>query len=143
MQEQFPVASCSKSTDDAVDPATKDYNLFYTASVHFLKKRLEEKAQTEQGTQSCCDFTSHTHLKASLSFDQILPYPKPRKGIFSRVMGVFRKYKRDVCKINFNATCECKGHSSLVPIEEESDESVKTGVRSHNDITAYVKRVTR
>ncbi|CAF4785663.1 unnamed protein product [Pieris macdunnoughi] len=141
MQQQFPVASCSKSTDDAVDPAIKDCNLFYTASVHFLKKRLEEKAQTEQGTQSCCDFTSH--LKESLSFDQILPYPKPRKGIFSRVMGVFRKYKRDVSKANFNSTCECTGHSSLVPIEEESDESVKTGARSHNDITGYIKRVNR
>lgn len=97
-----------------------DEQLFYTASVHFLRKRLEEKSnrqlKPQDATQSCCNLTrpvSHRDTNVhktsklelvncppreqiqSLSMSQVLPFPKSNKdGFFARLMNTFRKTRR-------------------------------------------------
>lgn len=116
--------SPESETSDSLDVAlTKpdDEQLFYTASVHFLRKRLEEKkvhktSNPTEATQSCCNLSKPTtsacypvlikeppHLESSsriveepsLSMQQVLPFPKSRRdSFFARLKNTFRKYMR-------------------------------------------------
>uniref|UniRef100_A0A2A4J4J2 Uncharacterized protein n=1 Tax=Heliothis virescens TaxID=7102 RepID=A0A2A4J4J2_HELVI len=118
--------SPDSATSDSLDVALAkpdDEQLFYTASVHFLRKRLEEKshrpAKTQEATQSCCnlsrqivnhrssnvhknpkidlDYSSPTGERRSLSMHQVLPFPKSNKdGFFARLRNTFRKFRRPV-----------------------------------------------
>uniref|UniRef100_A0A2H1WXN1 SFRICE_039220 n=1 Tax=Spodoptera frugiperda TaxID=7108 RepID=A0A2H1WXN1_SPOFR len=112
-------------TSDPLDVAlTKpdDELLFYTASVHFLRKRLEEKShqpsKPQEATQSCCNLSRPPvpHLSSSslhkiakieldhhspvgegpsLSMQQVLPFPKSNEnGFLTRLMNTFRKFRR-------------------------------------------------
>lgn len=130
MQRQNPLKSPSKSSDfdppslDAAFAKPGDQELFYTASVHFLKKRLQEKTHSKsqkETSQSCCNLTSTTNKETSLnsarpgvsktefSFEppkqepsslpmhQVLPFPKSNKDTFlTRVRNTFRKYRQSV-----------------------------------------------
>ncbi|CAG4943972.1 unnamed protein product [Colias eurytheme] len=145
MPKDTSIASSSKSPDSNVVPTldsaldTNDLNLFYTASVHFLKKRLEEKTnntttKSERISQSCCDLqgrdtssSSYNGLdsdlafnRTSLSMHQILPFPKTHQGIFSRMVAAIRKYRRqlDVTEVNSNVS---KIASKLSPRCERFD----------------------
>lgn len=110
------------ASSDPLDALSKpeDEQLFYTASVHFLRKRLEEKSnrpsKPQDATQSCCNLTRQvaTHRNTnvhkisrlelnncparveipSLSMNQVLPFPKSNKeGFFARLRNTFRKTK--------------------------------------------------
>lgn len=111
------------AASDPIDVALSrpdDQQLFYTASVHFLQKRLEEKSnrllKPQDATQSCCNLTrpvvnkhnnnvlkiSKVDLESppkgampSLSMNQVLPFPKSNKdGFFARLKNTFRKTRR-------------------------------------------------
>lgn len=102
----------------------QDYALFYSASVHFLKRRLKEKTERsaikpQPKSLSCCNLPrKHNSIqedqiinrqKPKLSMEEVLPYPKSSKdGFFTRLRNSFRKYRRNV---DFTET---------VPIEEDS-----------------------
>ena len=102
------------ASSDPLDALSKpeDEQLFYTASVHFLRKRLEEKSnrlsKPQDATQSCCNLTrpvvthrTNVHKISrleldkcpakesclrveipSLSMNQVLPFPKSNKEGF-------------------------------------------------------------
>lgn len=111
MQQQ-PLTSCSRKTNietrtslDIALTKPDDVELFYTASLHFLKQRLNEKLlsgsieshQTTKGEQSSENLQTSTkeqRLK-SLSMHEILPYPKSKRVSFlARVMNSFRKHRK-------------------------------------------------
>lgn len=129
MSRNLPLTSCSKTTE-TTSRSPLDYalakpdneELFYTASVHFLKKRLQDKTQSliavesRHTSHSCCNlrrdpenplainvegeqpnFREHlsTQSSTSLSMHQILPFPKSNKeSVVARIMNSLRKYKR-------------------------------------------------
>ncbi|PZC81178.1 hypothetical protein B5X24_HaOG213279 [Helicoverpa armigera] len=122
-RNSLTVRSPDSATSDCLDVALAkpdDEQLFYTASVHFLRKRLEEKchrpARTQEATQSCCNLSipianrpsSNVHKSSkidleffspgerrSLSMHQVLPFPKSSKdGFFARLKNTFRKFRR-------------------------------------------------
>ncbi|CAH2240574.1 jg21048 [Pararge aegeria aegeria] len=84
MQENQSLTSCSKNTcsktSHSLDSAlAKPVNeeLFYTASVHFLKKRLQDKihftlvnSESGQTSQSCCNLSSISENHSAFSEDQ-------------------------------------------------------------------------
>ncbi|CAH2104389.1 unnamed protein product [Euphydryas editha] len=111
MQKQ-PFTSCSRNTNiekraslDIALTKPDDVELFYTASLHFLKQRLNEKkvvisaesnqtTQCKQSSENPQTSTTTPGLK-SLSMHQILPYPKSKRESFlARVMNSFRKYRK-------------------------------------------------
>lgn len=124
MQRRNSLTSRSpdSETSDALDVALtkpEDEQLFYTASVHFLRKRLEEKShkplKPQEATQSCCNLSrsikrnSNVHKVSkldvdcssqigegpSLSMHQVLPFPKSSKdGFFTRLRNTFWKFRR-------------------------------------------------
>lgn len=95
----------------------KEEDYFYTASLVFLKKKLEEKSNTDRDSQntsqSCCTLSVPENLEllpkktlltetdseplqitgSSLSMHQILPFPKSHNRFFSRLKNTFRKYR--------------------------------------------------
>lgn len=103
---------------DAAFAKPDDKELFYTASVHFLQKRLQEKSHkiaTKPISQSCCNLNSGgdkyqlagqkdpTDLSLNivnsdsnaLPMHQLLPFPKSKKdSLFTRVKNTFRKYRQ-------------------------------------------------
>lgn len=118
MQQQ-PLTSCSRKTNietraslDIALTKPDDVELFYTASLHFLKQRLNEKLlsgsiesdQTTKGEQSSENLQTSTKERLkSLSMHEILPYPKSKRESFlARVMNSFRKYR------NYNDIAENK-----------------------------------
>ncbi|CAG9566647.1 unnamed protein product [Danaus chrysippus] len=114
MQEDDQVTSCSRNINPDSNPSLdvalskpEDIELFYAASVHFLKTRLQEKTnikETGSSTKSCCDLAkpldkspSNRNLEepSSLSMHQILPFPKTNKESFlSRILGSFWKHRK-------------------------------------------------
>lgn len=84
----------------------EDEQLFYSASVQFLRKKLEEKSHHQslnvrgpaQKDQESC----HTKSTASsLSMRQLLPFPKSSKdGFFTRLRNTFRKFQLRVPSLN-------------------------------------------
>lgn len=112
MQRQ-PLTNSSKNEEEnsglLLDVAlTKpdDVGLFYTASVHFLQKRLEEKALStktkSQPNLEICNIKKASHnsprhlqnRQITLPMHEILPFPKSSKeGFISRIMKSFRKFK--------------------------------------------------
>lgn len=118
--------SPDSETSDCLDVALtkpEDEQLFYTASVHFLRKRLEEKShklpKAQETTKSCCNLSrpienkhssivhkpqkkgfersSHIGEGPSLSMHQVLPFPKSSKdSFFTRLRETFRKFRRPV-----------------------------------------------
>ncbi|CAK1544171.1 unnamed protein product [Leptosia nina] len=143
MQEEAPtIASCSRGPDPEEQSNSElntDFNLFYTASLQFLRNRLQEKAITarqREETQSCCNLQipewSRNYVdfrgNKSLSLNEILPYPKSKKSFLSRLINLVKKYKRgretriseenEVAKEN-----SPNGHSfCLLPILEEPND---------------------
>lgn len=118
LKSSNPDSEASNSLDVALTKPD-DEQLFYTASVHFLLKRLEEKShkpKQREATQSCCNLSrpstsadSSIQLTdsikqyskppiaegSSLSMHQVLPFPKSsRDGYFARFKNMFRKYMR-------------------------------------------------
>lgn len=108
-----------------------DKELFYTASLHFLNKRLQEKTRhsgSKEFSQSCCslslkdskpvvrEFTalesehnSERATESSLSMQQVLPFPKSSKeGFFNRMKNTFRKYRQtfSMCEANSSEELE-------------------------------------
>lgn len=105
---------------DAALAKPDDKELFYTASVHFLQKRLQEKSHkiaSKPVSRSCCNLNSsedkYRQLKliqsdqTDLSIDilnaesnplpmhQLLPFPKSRKdSLFTRFLNTIRKYRQ-------------------------------------------------
>lgn len=127
MPRNLPLTSSSKNTEttssnplDFALAKPDNEELFYTASVHFLQKRLQDKAQSLIASESrhishsCCNlrknsenplaFTQEkpdsrenlsTQSSTSLSMHQILPFPKSNKeSVVARIMNSLRKYKR-------------------------------------------------
>lgn len=114
---------------DAALAKPDDNELFYTASVHFLQKRLQEKSHkiTQKPTsQSCCNLNSsrdkqqllgekdQTDLSfntlnadsGSLPMHQLLPFPKSKKdSIFTRVKNTFRKYRQRL-EVNYTGVVD-------------------------------------
>lgn len=106
-----------KHTDECYSLADlakpEDERQFYTASVQFLKKRLQEKAnppsdRIQNSTQSCCSLNVKSEpipkpsckaphldsepIQPSLSMHQVLPFPKSnRESFFTRLKNSFRK----------------------------------------------------
>ncbi|CAB3230639.1 unnamed protein product [Arctia plantaginis] len=124
LRSSNPDSEASNSLDVALTKPD-DEQLFYTASVHFLLKRLEEKSHKpkhREATQSCCNLSRPTtsansyiqltdsikqHYKppiaegSSLSMQQVLPFPKSsRDGYFARLKNMFRKYMRSDSDVN-------------------------------------------
>ncbi|CAD0195970.1 unnamed protein product [Chrysodeixis includens] len=124
-QNSLNTWSSDSETSDCLDVALtkpEDEQLFYTASVHFLRKRLEEKRhelpKPQETTRSCCNLTrpidfkhsivnkpqkkglersSHVGEGPSLSMHQVLPFPKSSKdSFFTRVKESLRKFRRPV-----------------------------------------------
>lgn len=115
------VASSSNRNNEQTAP--EDELLFYTASVNFLRKLLEEKSKIEYAKSvSCCNIlqadnstSNDISLNASpwksskLSMQQVLPSPKSNKeSFFMRLKNSFRKYRRtvDLCKSELNSENE-------------------------------------
>ncbi|KPJ12266.1 hypothetical protein RR48_11522 [Papilio machaon] len=99
-----------------------DEEQFYTASLHFLKERLQEKNRNvspgQKTTQSCCNLNiiendlptlRKTQSKLKFGFDlpmkpeysldmnKVLPFPKPKStkdSFLTRLTNRFRKYRR-------------------------------------------------
>lgn len=114
---------------DAAFAKPDDKDLFYTASVHFLQKRLQEKSHkiaSKPTSQSCCNLNSSRdkcqHLgekdKKDLSFNslnadsdplpmhQLLPFPKSKKdSLFTRVKNTFRKYRQRL-EVNYTSVVD-------------------------------------
>lgn len=114
---------------DAALAKPDDKELFYTASVHFLQKRLQEKSHkitSKPISQSCCNLNSSTENhqlvsqkdKTDLSFDilnadtdplpmhQLLPFPKSKKdSLFTRVKNTFRKYRQRL-EVNYTSAVD-------------------------------------
>lgn len=117
-----------------------DEELFYSASLHFLKKRLHEKTHTSKPrefTQSCCSlsrasessaqpFTRNkveasnsgispqTTVESSLSMHQVLPFPKSNKeGFFNRMKNTFRKYRQSFSMSEANSSEELEISKSI------------------------------
>ncbi|XP_075991672.1 uncharacterized protein LOC142986997 [Anticarsia gemmatalis] len=120
LRSRSPKRETSNSLDVALSKPD-DEQLFYTASVHFLRKRLEEKkhrpSNPRDATQSCCNLRkpstsesnctvsenagekieSNTQIGkgSSLAMHQVLPFPKSSKdGFFARLKSTFQKYMR-------------------------------------------------
>lgn len=131
MQRQDIIKGTSKhlERDSSFDVALArpgDDELFYTASVHFLKKRLQDKTDhvaPKETSQSCCNLTSipavtkHKPVKtsrtelvfdfptdsSSLPMQTLLPFPKSNKeSFFTRVKNTFCKYRQRVDMSNTN-----------------------------------------
>lgn len=108
---------------DEVFKKPEDEKLLYTASVNFLKKRLEDKTvsfphKQKEVSKSCCSIVTYAENKTrnsareqslhssqseesdsidetSLSMHQVLPFPKTNKAsFFTRLKNNFRKYRR-------------------------------------------------
>lgn len=114
---------------DAALAKPDDKELFYTASVHFLQKRLQEKSHkigSKPTSQSCCNLNSTIDKyqlvgqwdQTDLSFNilnadssplpmhQLLPFPKSKKdGLFTRVKNTFRKYRQRL-EVNYTSVVD-------------------------------------
>lgn len=104
-------SSSSRSQSSPPEPSLEpgDEECFYTASLHFLSKRLQEKTQpTTHDTQSCCNLTNplDQHLQPkptnichgtpALPMDQLLPFPKSSKvSFFTRLKSKFWKSRHN------------------------------------------------
>lgn len=123
MQRRNPIkpsGSKQPNIDEALSKP-EDEALFYTASVQFLKQRLEEKSKVidskKQTSQSCCEFKVDPELAKTvtpkiispedsvesmkladeLSMQQVLPFPKSnRHNFFSRLWRTLRKCRKSV-----------------------------------------------
>ncbi|CAG9098158.1 unnamed protein product [Plutella xylostella] len=91
-----------------------DEELFYTASLHFLRRRLEDRSSEQhRSTQSCCNLsttTSSPKLQPAargfeypgvltewplLPMNQVLPFPKcSNMSFFNRLKKTFRIFRR-------------------------------------------------
>lgn len=132
MQRQDSGKSPTKSSEleppslDAVLAKSDDKELFYTASVHFLQKRLQEKSHklaSQPVSRSCCNLNNNEDKyhkikliqsdQSDLSFDsinaesdplsmhQLLPFPKSRKeSLITRLMNTFRKHRQHLERLN-------------------------------------------
>lgn len=120
-----------------------DEEQFYTASLHFLKERLQEKNRNvslgQKTTQSCCNLNTiendlatlrKTQSKLKFGFDlqfepeysldmnKVLPFPKPKStkdSFLTRLANRFRKYRRSFVATD-DETEECeitKNYSSF------------------------------
>lgn len=122
MQRQDYVKGPTKNSErePSIDVALVrpgDEELFYTASVHFLKKRLQEKTDhiiSKEISQSCCNLRVHAATKpkprkasrtelgvdfakdaCALPMHALLPFPRSNKdSFFSRVKNTFRKFRQ-------------------------------------------------
>lgn len=114
---------------DAALAKPDDKELFYTASVHFLQKRLQEKSHKIPSTptsQSCCNLNSNRDKnqligqrdQTDLNFNilnadsnplpmhQLLPFPKSKKdSLFTRVKNTFRKYRQHL-EVNYTSVVD-------------------------------------
>lgn len=114
---------------DAALAKPDDKELFYTASVHFLQKRLQEKSHkitSKPTSQSCCNLNSARDNyqtlgqkdQTDLSFNilntdnnplpmhQLLPFPKSKKdSLFTRVKNTFRKYRQRL-EVNYTSVVD-------------------------------------
>ncbi|CAH0700398.1 unnamed protein product [Spodoptera exigua] len=124
-RNSLTLSTADSVTSDPLDVALSkpdDELLFYTASVHFLRKRLEEKShrppKPQEATRSCCNLSrppaphlssSSVHKIAkikldhdslvgegpSLSMQQVLPFPKSNEnGFLTRLRNTFRRFRR-------------------------------------------------
>lgn len=111
----------------------EDRELFYTASLHFLNKRLQEKTHRpslQESTQSCCDLNKtrpktvskhkaevpnyKTEAGPSLPMHQVLPFPKSSKeGFFNRMKNTFRKYRQSFSMTETNSSEELEISKSI------------------------------
>lgn len=114
---------------DAAFAKPDDKELFYTASVHFLQKRLQEKSHkiaSKPTSQSCCNLNSSGEIhqlldqkdRTDLSFNilnadsnalpmhQLLPFPKSKRdSLFTRVKNTFRKYRQRL-EVNYTSVVD-------------------------------------
>ncbi|CAH0726039.1 unnamed protein product, partial [Brenthis ino] len=165
------LTSGSKKTEANIQPSldvalTKpdDVELFYTASVQFLQKRLQEKSlvaptKSQRNTKSCCNLSSSSNSQrvidkhTALSMHEILPFPKSNgESFFSRILNSFRKFStqiipdsntEDLEMVNTRSNykfprCEKdnKGHSSYLNVISEDEAREAEVVPSEQDVNS-------
>ncbi|CAG9784214.1 unnamed protein product [Diatraea saccharalis] len=113
----------------------EDEESFYTASLQFLEKRLQEKTHNSTPKSNnislCCSNLLKTGTQESkgdtiqknfdelpsgspLSIHQLLPFPKTSKeSFFSRLKNTFRKYQRNFSMAESNTAEELEVSKSI------------------------------
>lgn len=105
--------------------------LFYSASVQFLRKHLEHRSQYQPqtvSTQSCCSLIKPVQIlkgreklchknsiePSSLSMRQVLPFPKSYKvNFFTRLRNTFRKFQLGASRLNSKDDTEISNISNF------------------------------
>lgn len=163
---------CSEKTEANIQPSldvalTKldDVDLFYTASVQFLQKRLQEKSliattKSQRNTRSCCNLPSSSNSQkniidkpTALSMHEILPFPKSNgETFFSRILNSFRKFTTqiipdsntdDLEMVNTRSNYKFplrekdnKGHSSYLNAISEDEAREAEAIPSEQDVNS-------